>query len=105
MMDPGWEAKTLEEAQLALAHVVGHPRLRDALDVTPPAGAEFDPRAALEQAGVLLPTNAKVTFAEAATESDSPHWDICVTVTGPSGRAHVWCVTVQPPIVFESATV
>ncbi len=104
-MDPGWQVESLEEAQLALAHVVGHPRLRDTLNVSPPAGAEFDARAALEQAGVALPTNAKVTFTGPATESDSPHWDICVTVTDSSGHTHVWCVTVQPPIIFESATV
>ncbi len=105
MRESQWEATNLEEAQLALAHVVGHPRLRDALDEVPPSGAEFDPRAALLESGIVLPQNAKVEFTRPVAESDSPHWDICVTVIGPSGHAHVWCVTVQPPIVVESATI
>ena len=100
-MDDTWQVTSLEEAQLVLAHVVGHPRLRDALDLGPTQGAQVDAQAALTQHGIALPSNAEVTFREPATESDSPHWDICVTVTDSEGHTEVWCVTVQPPIVFS----
>ncbi|WP_332662434.1 hypothetical protein [Aeromicrobium sp.] len=70
--------------QLTMAHVMGHPRLRE-IAATLNEEAEYDPRQVFIDHGVALPSDATVSVSSA--ESDSPgEYSICV------GSTHAHCI-------------
>ena len=75
--------------QTTMAHVLGHPRLREIAAAMMQEG-EHDPRQVFVDHGVALPSNATVTFSGA--ESDSPDFIICV-----SSPEHVHCMSITLP--------
>ncbi|WP_332662433.1 hypothetical protein [Aeromicrobium sp.] len=75
--------------QTTMAHVLGHPRLREIAAVMMQEG-EHDPRQVFVDHGVALPSNATVSFSGA--ESDSPDFIICV-----SSPEHTHCMSITLP--------
>jgi hypothetical protein len=70
--------------QLTMAHVMGHPRLRE-IAATLSQEGEYDPRQVFIDHGVALPSDAIVSLS--STESDNPgEYSICV------GSTHAHCI-------------
>ncbi len=79
-------------ARYQLAHVLGHPKLREAAIALSGEGANMDPKAYLLQLGFALPDDATVDIDPAA--SDTPHsWHLCIA--GDDGTYH--CVHLTLP--------
>ena len=75
--------------QTTMAHVLGHPRLREIAAVMQQEG-EHDPRQVFLDHGVALPSNATVRASDA--ESDAPDFIICV-----SSPEHTHCMSITLP--------
>ena len=75
--------------QTTMAHVLGHPRLREIAAAMQQEG-EHDPRQVFIDHGVALPSNATVRASDA--QSDSPDFIICV-----SSPEHTHCMSITLP--------
>jgi hypothetical protein len=75
--------------QTTMAHVLGHPRLRE-IAIAMMQEGEHDPRQVFVDHGVALPSNATVRFSGA--ESNSPDFIICV-----SSPEHTHCMSITLP--------
>jgi len=83
--------------QLTMAHVLGHPKLREAARALAGDEADKDPKAYLVQLGFALPDDATVDVDP--TESDNPHaWHLCIA--GDAGHYHCAHFTL-PDISFS----
>jgi len=73
--------------QQLMAHILGHPRLRDAVGALSEMAEDEDPKAQLLEMGFALPDDATVKVDVPATDEPHPtEYHICVGESG--GHAH-----------------
>lgn len=89
-MTPAAGPDEFTKFQMTMAHVAGHPRLREIAAALNQEG-DYDPRQVFVDHGVALPSGA--TVKTSSTESDSgPDFIICV-----SSPEHTHCVSFTLP--------
>lgn len=70
--------------QMTMAHVLGHPRLREIAAAMNQEG-DYDPRQVFIDHGIALPSDAKVSVSGAQSDSGG-EYSICV------GSTHAHCI-------------